>query len=73
MTDCNCCTDPDCCACYCDDLETDGGYMQKYNEIKFKNTWIHYGGSFKRIGLGFNIDSYSINIDFLWFWVSIER
>ena len=44
-----------------------------YREIKFKNTWIHYGGSFRRIGLGFNIDRYSINIDFLWFWVSIER
>jgi hypothetical protein len=44
-----------------------------YKEIKFKNTWVHYGGSFNRIGLGFNIDSYSISIDFLWFWVSIER
>ena len=21
MADCNCCTDPDCCTCYCDDLE----------------------------------------------------
>jgi hypothetical protein len=20
-TGCNCCTDPDCCTCYCDDLE----------------------------------------------------
>jgi hypothetical protein len=21
MEECNCCTDPDCCTCYCDDLE----------------------------------------------------
>jgi len=47
--------------------------MQNYNEVKFKNTWIHYGGSFKRFGIGFNFDRYSINLDLLWFWVSIER
>ena len=21
MADCNCCTDPECCTCYCDDLQ----------------------------------------------------
>jgi hypothetical protein len=43
-----------------------------YKEIKLKNTWINYGGSFKRFALGFSIDRYSVNLDLLWFWISIE-
>jgi hypothetical protein len=44
-----------------------------YKEVKIKNTWVHYGGSFRRFGLGFSIERYSINLDLLWFWVMIER
>ena len=35
------------------------------------NRWISWGYS-KRFGLGFSIDKYSINIDFLCFWIGIE-
>ena len=43
-----------------------------YNEIRFKNTWVNYGYSIRRLALGFSIDRYSITINFLWFWISIE-
>ena len=35
------------------------------------NLWISWGYG-KRFALGFSIDKYSINIDFLCFWVGIE-
>jgi len=44
-----------------------------YRETKIKNTWVFYGGSFKRFGLGFSIERYSINIDLCWVWIMIER
>jgi hypothetical protein len=44
-----------------------------YKEIKIKNTWIHYGGSFKRFAIGLSIDRYSISLDLVWIWITIER
>lgn len=44
-----------------------------YKEIKVKNNWVHYGASFKRFGLGFSIERYSINLDLFWVWIMIER
>jgi len=44
-----------------------------HKEIKIKNTWVRYGGSFKRFGLGIVIERYAIQIDFIWFWVMVER
>lgn len=41
-------------------------------EIKIKNSWIHIGYSRHGFGLGFRIDKYSLNIDFLFFWIGIE-
>jgi hypothetical protein len=38
---------------------------------KSGNRWMSYGYS-KRFGLGFSVDRYQINVDFLCFWVSIE-
>jgi hypothetical protein len=41
-------------------------------EYRIKNRyWIILGYS-KGFGLGFRIDRYSINLDFLWFWISVE-
>jgi len=43
-----------------------------HKEIKvFKTHWLSFGYG-KRLSLGFSIDKYSINIDFLCFWVGIE-
>jgi hypothetical protein len=44
--------------------------MNKTYNIKSK--WINIGYSFKGIGLGFRIDRYSLNIDFLFFWFGVE-
>jgi hypothetical protein len=44
-----------------------------HKEVKIKNTWVYYGGSFKRFGLGFSIERYFINLDLLWFWATVER
>ena len=41
-------------------------------EINKFGKWIHIGYSWKGFGLGFRIDRYSLNIDFLWFWFGIE-
>jgi hypothetical protein len=43
--------------------------IKEYN-IK-KRYWVRVGWS-KGFGLGFRIDRYQFNIDFLWFWFSIE-
>lgn len=39
-------------------------------EIKIKKIWVNIGYG-KRFGLGFSIDKYNINIDFLCFWIGI--
>ena len=41
-------------------------------EIRVKRFWVHIGFNLKGFGLGFRIDKYSANIDFLWFWIGIE-
>ena len=46
------------------------GYMNKEYRIKDRY-WVQVGYS-KGFGLGFRIDRYSANIDFLWFWISLE-
>ena len=46
------------------------GYMHK--EIQIKRLWVNFGYSFKGIGLGFRIDKYHLNVDFLFFWFGIE-
>jgi len=41
-------------------------------EYRIQNKcWLYIGMS-KGFGLGFRIDRYHINIDFLWFWVGFE-
>jgi hypothetical protein len=41
-------------------------------EFDVKGKWISIGYNWKGFGLGFRIDRYSTNIDFLWFWIGIE-
>jgi len=43
-----------------------------YKEIKVLNLWVTWGFSFKRIALGFQLDTYHFDIDFLFFWIGIE-
>lgn len=40
-------------------------------EIKIGKSWLILGAS-PRIGLGFYVSKYELNIDFLMFWVSVE-
>jgi hypothetical protein len=37
-----------------------------------KTVWLSFGFSPRRIGLGFSIDRYYFNIDFLCFWITLE-
>lgn len=47
--------------------------MVMNKEFRVKNRyWVHIGYSWRGFGLGFRIDRYHINIDFLWFWFSVE-
>jgi hypothetical protein len=41
-------------------------------EIRFSKVWLHCGYSVKRLAFGIGIDRYSFNIDFAFFWFSIE-
>jgi hypothetical protein len=41
-------------------------------EQKIQKYWIHYGFSWKRFAIGISIDTYSLNIDFLFFWFGME-
>ena len=44
-----------------------------YKEYKLgKRSWFTTGYSLTRIALGISIDKYSISVDFLFFWISIE-
>ena len=40
-------------------------------EKKFINHWLQYGRT-DGIALGFNISKYSIGIDLLFWWISVE-
>jgi hypothetical protein len=41
-------------------------------EYKVNKYWFSWGYG-KRFALGFSIDKYSINVDFLFIWAGIER
>ena len=52
-------------------------YMERrlwdmHKEISVGKFWISFGYSFKRFGIGFNIDKYHMDIDLVFFWVGIE-
>jgi hypothetical protein len=42
------------------------------SEHKVGKYWFSWGYG-KRFALGFSIDKYSINVDFLFIWIGIER
>jgi len=46
--------------------------MNKGKDFKFLGQWISLGYSFKRIGFGFSIDKYALQLDFLFFWFGWE-
>ena len=41
-------------------------------EIKLGRFYLTFGCSFRRIALGFSLDKYHFDIDFLFFWIGIE-
>lgn len=47
--------------------------MIKSTEIRIANKyWLEMGIS-KRFAVGFSIDKYNISLDFLCFWITVER
>jgi len=46
--------------------------MKTFASIHSANHRFHAGYNLQRLGLGISIDRYSFNIDFLFFWFSIE-
>lgn len=46
--------------------------MKGFGSIHSAGHRFHAGYSFARLGFGISIDRYSFNIDFLFFWFSIE-
>ena len=47
--------------------------MIKSKEWRVTNrAWLSVGFAPRRIGLGFHVDRFCINVDFLWFWVTLE-
>jgi hypothetical protein len=43
-----------------------------HKEISIGTKWISFGYSFKRFGIGFNIDKYHMDIDLVFFWFGVE-
>ena len=41
-------------------------------QVKVGKWWLSYGYSFRRVGFGFSIDRYSLQIDLIFFWVGLE-
>ena len=41
-------------------------------EVKVGKWWLSYGYSFRRVGFGFSIDRYTLQIDLIFFWVGLE-
>ena len=37
-----------------------------------KTTWVLFGFSPKQISLGFSLNRYQLNVDLLFFWISVE-
>ena len=47
--------------------------MIKSKEWRVSNrVWFSAGFNPRRIALGFSVDKFYPNIDFLWFWVTLE-
>lgn len=46
--------------------------LTKSKEIKLLGHWVSFGYSFTRVAFGFSLDKYSLQIDFLFFWLGIE-
>jgi hypothetical protein len=44
----------------------------KSGHLKIGKFYICSGYNLKRVAIGFSVDRWSINIDFLFFWFSIE-
>lgn len=50
-----------------------GTLMIKSKEWRVSNrVWVSAGFNPRRIGLGFSVDRFNANVDFLCFWVSLE-
>jgi hypothetical protein len=41
-------------------------------EFKVGKKWVSIGASKRRFAIGFAISPWSIDIDFLWFWIGVE-
>jgi hypothetical protein len=41
-------------------------------ERKIFGKWTQYGFSFRRFALGFHIDKYSLSLDLIFGWVTVE-
>ena len=41
-------------------------------EVKVGKWWLSAGYCFKRVGFGFSIDRYTLQIDLIFFWVGLE-
>jgi hypothetical protein len=46
--------------------------MSKVVEFRNDRFYVIAGWNWKRFGLGINIDRYSLTIDLVWLWVSVE-
>jgi hypothetical protein len=45
----------------------------KSKEWRVSNkVWFSAGFSSRRFALGFSVDRFNVNIDFFWFWVTLE-
>ena len=45
----------------------------RYAELRLSKTlWVTCGFSPKQISLGFSLNRYQLNVDLLFFWVSVE-
>ena len=47
-------------------------HLNMHKEAKVLNKWVSFGYSFKQFSLGFTIDKYHMNADFVFFWVGVE-
>lgn len=46
--------------------------LEMSKEKKILGKWVLYGFSFRRFGIGFHVDRYSIGLDFIFVWVTVE-
>jgi len=43
-----------------------------HKEVEIYGQWVSFGYSFARVGFGFAVDRYSLQIDFLFFWFGVD-